>query len=171
MVDYFSNIFKSNGITDASAVVGVVQPMVTESMSRGFVQEFQVAEVVKALKQMHPKKSPSRIGILPLFYQHYWSLVGNCVAQTILDFLNHGIIPSKFNETHVVLNPKIKNPMQINQYRPINLSNVVSRITIKVLAPRPYYPFTGFAPRRHSLPIFISYMCRGFISSSQENSG
>ena len=141
MVDYFSNIFKSNGITDASAVVGVVQPMVTESMSRGFVQEFQVAEVVKALKQMHPKKSPSPNGMLPLFYQHYWSFVGNCVTQTILDFLNHGIILPKFNETYVVLIPKIKSPTQITQYRPISLSNVVFQITSKVLALRPHYPF------------------------------
>ena len=141
MVDYFSNIFKSNGITDASAVVGVVRPMVIESMNRGLVQEFQVAEVVKALKQMHPKKSPSPNGMLPLFYQHYWSFVGNCVTQTILDFLNHGIILPKFNETYVVLIPKIKSPTQITQYRPISLSNVVSQITSKVLALRPHYPF------------------------------
>ena len=171
MVDYFSNIFKSNGIIDTSAVVGAVQPLVSESMNRGLVQEFQAAEVVQALKQMHPKKSPSPNGMPPFFYQHYWSLVGNCVTQTIFDFLNYGIIPPKFNETHVVLIPKIKNPIQISQYRPINLSNVVFKITSKVLAPRPHYPFTGFAPRRPSLPIFISYMCRGFISSSQENSG
>ena len=64
MVDYFSNIFKSNGITDASAVVGVVQPMVTESMSRGFVQEFQVAEVVKALRQMHPNLQAPMVCLL-----------------------------------------------------------------------------------------------------------
>ena len=80
MVDYFSNIFKSNGITDALAIVGAVQPMVTESMNRGLVQEFQATEVVKALKQMHPKKSPSPSGMPYLFYQHYWFLIGNCVT-------------------------------------------------------------------------------------------
>ena len=80
VVEYFSNIFKSNGITNASAIVGAVQTMVTESMNRGLVQEFQATEVVKALKQMHPKKSPSPNGMPPLFYQHYWSLVGNCVT-------------------------------------------------------------------------------------------
>ena len=67
MVDYFSNIFKSNGITDASAVVGAIQPMVTESMNKGLVQEFHTAEVVKLLKKMHPKKSPSPNGMAPLF--------------------------------------------------------------------------------------------------------
>ena len=65
MVDYFSNIFKSNRIIDASIVVEVVQPMVIESMNRGLVQEFQAIEVVKALKQMHPKKCPSSNGMSP----------------------------------------------------------------------------------------------------------
>ena len=37
VIDYFSNIFKSNGITDATVVVGVDQPMVIESMNRGLV--------------------------------------------------------------------------------------------------------------------------------------
>ena len=72
----------------------------------------------------------------PLFYQHYWSLVGDCVTQTILDFLNHGIAPTKFNETHIILVPKVKNPTKITQYKPISLSNIVSRIASKVLANR-----------------------------------
>ena len=57
-------IVKSNGITNALVVVEAVQPLVTESMNRGFVQEFQVAEVVKVLMQMHPKKSPGPNGLL-----------------------------------------------------------------------------------------------------------
>ena len=154
VVDYFSNIFKSNGIIDASAVVEVVQPIVTESMNRGLVQEFQVVEVVKALKQMHPKTSPCPNGMPPLFYQHYWSLVGNCVTQTVHDFPN-------LNETPVVLIPKIKKPTKITQYRPISLSNVVSRMTAKVLAPRPHYPFIGFAPRDPLSPYLFLICVKG----------
>ena len=37
VVDYFSNVFQSNGITDASTVVGAVQPSVTESTNKGLV--------------------------------------------------------------------------------------------------------------------------------------
>ena len=115
VVDYFSNIFKSNGIIDASAVVEVVQPMVTKSMNRGLVQEFQAVEVVKALKQMHPKTSPYPNGMPPLFYQQYWSLVGNCVTQTVHDFPN-------LNETPEVLIPKIKK----NQRKSPNIDPSVS---------------------------------------------
>lgn len=41
-----------------------------------------------------------------LFFQHFWPTVGNVVTKTVLDFLNLGIIPPKFNETHIVLVPK-----------------------------------------------------------------
>ena len=72
----------------------------------------------------------------PFFYQHFWTLVGDCVTKTVLDFPNHDIIPPNFNETHVVLIPKIKNPKKITQYRPISLTNVISCLALKVLANR-----------------------------------
>ena len=73
-------------------------------------QEFRDDEASRELKQMHPKKALGLDGMSPLFYQHYWSLVGNYVTQTILDFLNHGIAPANFNETRITLVPKVKNP-------------------------------------------------------------
>lgn len=85
---------------------------------------------------MHPKKSPGLDCMPPLFYQHLWSLFGECINKAILDFLNFGVVPLKFNETHVILIPKIKNPTKITQYRPINLSNVISRLASKVIANR-----------------------------------
>ena len=74
--------------------------------------------------------------MLPLFYQHFWSLSGECVTKAVLDFLNCGVIPPRFNETHIVLIPKVKNPTMVSQYRPISLSNVIFRLASKVLANR-----------------------------------
>lgn len=96
VVNYFSSIFKTNGPADASIVVDAVHPVVTTDMNLGLIQDFKEGEVVKALKHMHPKKAHGPDGMPPLFYQHYWFLVGNCVTSTILDFLNHCIIPPKF---------------------------------------------------------------------------
>ena len=57
VVDYFTNIFESNGLSDVSLVVNVIKPVVTDVMNTGLTQDFQATEVIKALKQMHPKKS------------------------------------------------------------------------------------------------------------------
>ena len=105
---------------------------------------------IKALKQMYPKKAPGPDSMPLLFYQHYWSLVGNCVTSTILDFLNHGIIPPKFNKTQVVLISKIKNPTKITQFRPISLSNVISRIASQVLTNRLKLLFPNIISENHS---------------------
>ena len=55
-MDYFVDIFKSNGSIDASKVVEAIQLVVTNAMNLGLIQKFHVAEVARALKQMHPKK-------------------------------------------------------------------------------------------------------------------
>ena len=133
-LDYFSNIFHSNGPTNTSAIVVAIQPVVIDSMNNFLCQPFQADEVYRALKQMHPKKSLSPNSMPPLFYQHFWSLSSNCVTKAILDYLNLSIIPPKFNETHVILIPKVKNPTKITQYRPISLSNVIFRLASKVIA-------------------------------------
>ena len=136
VLEYFSNIFQSSRPTDTAAIVAVIQSVVTDSMNRFLCQPFQAEEVYKTLKQMHPKKSLALDGMPPLFYQHFWSLSGECVTKVVLDFLNFGIVPPKFNETHVILIPKIKNPTKITQYKPISLSNVISRLASKVIANR-----------------------------------
>ena len=110
--------------------------MVTDSMNEHLTQDFHADEVHQALKQMHPKKSPRPDGMPPLFYQHFWSLSSECVTKAVLDYLNLGINPPKFSETHIILIPKIKNPTKITQYKPINLSIIISRLATKVLANR-----------------------------------
>ena len=136
ILKYFENIFHSNGPVDISQLVDAIQPVITEEMNSSLTQTFTTEEVHKALKQMHPKKSPGLDGMPLLFYQHFWSLIDECVTKPIPDFLNLGIIPPKFNETHIVLIPKIKNPTEITQYQPISQCNVISRITSKVIANR-----------------------------------
>lgn len=127
---YFSNMFRSNGPTDTITLIKVGEPIVSTNMNTFLTQEFRADEVHKALNQLHPKKSPGTDG-MPLFYQHFWSLVGDYVTNIVLDFLNCGITPPKFNETHIVLVPKIKNPKKITQFRPISFSQQVETFSPK----------------------------------------
>ena len=80
---------------------------------------------------MYPLKAPGPDGMPPLFNQHFWPTVGNLVTKTILDFLNFGIIPPKFNKSQIVLVPKINRPHRVTKYRPISLCNVVYKMAAK----------------------------------------
>ena len=95
-----------------------------------------MGEVHKALKQMYALKAPGPDGMPPIFFQNFWPIVGSLVSKTVLDFLNHGITPPKFNETHIVLVRKTKSPKNVTEYRHISLCNVIYKLASKTLANR-----------------------------------
>lgn len=85
---------------------------------------------------MYPLKLPGPNGMPPLFFQHFWPTIGNMVTKMVLDFLNFGIAPPMFNDTHIVLTSKNKDPRSIFDYHPISLCNVIFKIASKVIANR-----------------------------------
>ena len=68
--------------------------------------------------------------------------MGNKVTKTFLDFLNSSISPPNFNQTHIVLIPKRREPKRIIDYRPISFCNVVYKIASKAIANRLKNDFT-----------------------------
>ena len=135
-IGYFGDLFSTSNLIDFSDLLLAVQPMVTQAMNEWLVRPFVEHEVREALKQMYPLKAPSPYGMPPLFFQHLWSTCGVVVTKTILNFLKFGISPPNFNETHITLVPKIKEPKKITDYRPISLCNVVYKIASKAIANR-----------------------------------
>ena len=117
-------------------MIEAVHLKVTDRMNSILSQEFHAREVEKALKQMHPLTAPGPDGMPPLFYHHFWPTVKSIVIHTVLTFLNNGIAPLKFHDTHIMLIPKIKKPEKVTDYRPISLCNVAYKIASKVVANR-----------------------------------
>jgi hypothetical protein len=66
----------------------------------------------------------------------FWELFGDDSSQEILQALNSGIIPEGWNDTTIVLIPKVDAPELVTQFRPISLCNVIYKIISKMLALR-----------------------------------
>jgi hypothetical protein len=71
-----------------------------------------------------------------IFYKRFWGTVGDTVVKEVLHVLQGGSIPEGWNETIVVLIPKIQNPDRLKDLRPISLCNVVYKLISKVIANR-----------------------------------
>ena len=97
---------------------------------------FSKGELTKAIKQMHPEKSPSPNGLNPRFYQCFWPLIGDQTFSTALQWLSTGVFPLGLNNTLIVLIPKCENPSSMKELRPISLCNVLYNLVAKVLANR-----------------------------------
>ena len=76
-------------------------------MNDALLKEFQVEEVRRALKQMHPTKSPGPDSMSPIFFQNYWDVVGPQVVDCVLNTLNTGVMPNGLNDTYICLIPKV----------------------------------------------------------------
>ena len=135
-VDFYQGLFTSSNLNNFDTILEQILQVVTKEMNLELMREFVALEVKMALKQMAPLKSPGPDGMPPMFYQNYWSLVGNDVTDAILMYLNTGTFPPSLGHSFITLIPKVKSPEYISQYRPISLSNVLYRVYSKVLANR-----------------------------------
>ncbi|KAL5562778.1 hypothetical protein UlMin_032525 [Ulmus minor] len=117
-------------------VLNSLEAKVSPAMNEQLDGRFDAEDVRTAIFQMAPSKSPGADGMLALFYQKYWSIVGDEVTTACLGFLNDGLDLGSINETLITLLPKVKCPTYITKFRPISLCNVLYEITSKMLATR-----------------------------------
>ena len=89
---------------------------------------------MSALNQMGPLKVLGPDGFSAGFFQQNWETMGVEVHRVALDTLNSSIMPPHLNMTHIVLIPKIKDPLKVMDFRPISLCNVLYKLIFKVLA-------------------------------------
>ena len=58
-------------------------------------------------------KAPGPDGMPAIFFKRHWHFMGDKVVEEVLAVLNGGEIPKGWNDTIVVLIPKVKNPRRI----------------------------------------------------------
>jgi hypothetical protein len=136
ITDYFSELFSTEMSETDHELLQKVQPKVTAYMNEHLLEPFTEEEVKKALHGIGDFKAPGTDGMHAVFFKKFWGLIGNNVTKEVLDALNSGVIPHGWNDTAIVLIPKVNDPELITQFRPISLCNVLYKIISKILAGR-----------------------------------
>ncbi|XP_074293409.1 uncharacterized protein LOC141620437 [Silene latifolia] len=95
---------------------------------------FTELDIIHALNGIDGSKSPGPDGITPKNFQTFWPQIGQLVTMALLRFLNSGVMLKEWNNTHIILIPKVEKPELISQYRPISLCNVIYHLASKCLA-------------------------------------
>jgi hypothetical protein len=136
VLDYYQKLFSSEACTSMDAVLDAIPVKVNSEMNEALNQEYTNEEIKSALFQMGPTKAPGPDGFPAIFYQRHWDLLEQDICSAVRGFLAGEDIPEGFNDSIIVLIPKVNNPDSLSNFRPISLCNVVYKIASKVLANR-----------------------------------
>jgi hypothetical protein len=117
--DFYMELFTAQPELDIEGVLAHVPVWVTDQMNETLDAPFTAQEVNRALSMMGASKAPGPDGFTAGFFQHHWETVGPGVTTAVLHFLNGGAMPEGVNQTTIVLIPKIKNPQDLKNFRPI----------------------------------------------------
>ena len=135
-MDYFENIYSTAFPTQVEDVVESIPTKVSEDMNESLSRAFTKEEMATSLKQIHPTKAPRPNGMSAIFYQKFWSIVGNSVTNMVLNVLNNNLPMTKINKTNISLIPKTSNLKKMTDFIPISLCNVIYKLISKTLANR-----------------------------------
>ncbi|XP_074300279.1 uncharacterized protein LOC141631518 [Silene latifolia] len=133
---YFDNLFASSNPSRMEEALSCIVPCVTDEIKSELLKPFTKEEVTNALNQMKPCKAPGPDGLNANFFQTFWHIIGNDVADYVIKCLDGREDITNVNHTHIVLISKIKEATELNNYRPISLCNVVYKLISKVLVGR-----------------------------------
>ena len=75
-------------------------------------------------------------GFHALFYQSWWSIIGNSLCSMVKDVFERGDLSHDINSINIVLLLKVDHPKYLSQFCPISLCNVRYKIITKVVANR-----------------------------------
>ncbi|XP_072058188.1 uncharacterized protein [Arachis hypogaea] len=132
----FDALFTSSNNRNCEPALRNIPGRVTEDMNRKLISEVTEDEVRKAVFSMGSLKAPGLDGLNGMFYQKHWEIIKKEVCAVVKEIFQNGFLPEEIGETIVVLIPKVKDPEELNQLRPISCCNFIYKIITRVIVLR-----------------------------------
>ncbi|XP_057246803.1 uncharacterized protein LOC130589540 [Beta vulgaris subsp. vulgaris] len=134
--NYFMDIFSSSSPSGFDDALAGLSRKVCDVANDALIAEPTRDEIYHALFQMHPNKAPGIDGMHALFYQKFWHIVGDDVVSCVQNWWHGNVDLQMLNKTCITLIPKCQHPIQMGDFRPISLCNVLYKVISKVMANR-----------------------------------
>ncbi|KAL4282105.1 hypothetical protein GQ457_03G003350 [Hibiscus cannabinus] len=111
-------------------------PKLKESSSFRLERQFTEEEVWSVLSKMEASKAPGPDGFNMGFLKKFWGYLKSDIMAFLDNFSLGNLEDFTFNHSFIVLIPKNRSPVSLDDYRPISLVGCIYKLLAKVLAIR-----------------------------------
>ena len=115
---------------------GVSFKSINQQQNQLLVGCFSEEEIKRAVWECGNEKSPGPDGLNFKFIKQFWQLLKPEITRFIFEFHANGIFPKGSNASFITLVPKVPDPQNLNDFRPISLIGCVYKIVAKLLSNR-----------------------------------
>ncbi|KAJ0826227.1 putative RNA-directed DNA polymerase [Helianthus annuus] len=135
IMSFFRNRFREEWV-DRPQVDCEGTRVLGEADKTSLTQRFSVEEIKAAVSECGSDKSPGPDGLNFGFIKKFWHLFEKDFIKVFDSFFINGVFSMGCGSSFITLVPKIKDPVELKNYRPINLIGVISKVVSMVLANR-----------------------------------
>lgn len=91
-------------------LIAKVVPRVSAAMNDEIMKPYTTEDVRKALFSIGDLKAPGTDGLHAIFFKKCWHIIGDELTSEVLKAINEKVIPDGWNDTVIVLIPKVDEP-------------------------------------------------------------
>ncbi|KAJ6925333.1 hypothetical protein NC651_009871 [Populus alba x Populus x berolinensis] len=135
-VAYYQNILAAPPHEYQEDVSRLYTSKIPPTSVSSLIQPFTSEEIKRALFSIPDDKAPGPDGFTSYFFKKCWGIVGADFINAIRSFFDRSTLPRGINATIIALVPKVENPANMDDYRPISCCNVIYKCISKIMAAR-----------------------------------
>ncbi|KAL4385916.1 hypothetical protein GQ457_09G028800 [Hibiscus cannabinus] len=133
MEDHFKSIYNSSDTYPVARLDCDIKSLKPDS-ANNIEKPFSSEEIWSALSAMDGSRAPGPDGFNMTFLKRFWEELKDDILSFFELFFNGQLSDKSFNHSFIVLIPKTKSPISMEDYRPISLVSFVYKLLAKVLA-------------------------------------
>lgn len=135
-IGFYTRLFTSELRIDGDKFLTGMFPPLNEEQKANLESEYTIEETLDALKSMGQLKAPGPDGFPAAFFQRTWKFTRPAVFDFVKKLLEKAEMPTRSNESLLILIPKEEKPSSMKGFRPISLCNVCVKLATKMLVNR-----------------------------------
>ncbi|VFQ82903.1 unnamed protein product [Cuscuta campestris] len=135
-IDHFTSLFSTRKQISVNSILEYMEAGIYEE-DNTYLTSLPTGEEIKEIVwSLNPDSAPGPDGFNGKFFRSCWHIINKDVISATHEFFLGVPVPTSYGSTFLSLIPKINDPRQFGDYRPISLSTFMSKINTKILANR-----------------------------------